>query len=358
MSVGDFLREDGYSQRGLLNLLQYRIASHYPAIKQILDGEVPWPRFAIVYPVRGCNLRCPHCEYASENQGPIQLFDLDRAISVLTELRLRGLEAVEFCGGGEPTLHPRLAELTARLRAQGLYVGLITNGFAVREADISVFAQHMSYLRVSLDAATPLTFATVKRCPSTFFDKVLQTIKRLLEARTACASRIEIGLKFCITQHNLQEIEAAAQLANELGVDSIQYKPARNCTEEPSSVQLAEAAKAIDRVRSAEHRRCVVLGSTAKSTVDFRCLLTPLNVVIDTDGSVYLCCYFTHRKGKHCIGNVCHQNISDIWAGSGHRAAIEGIDPRECNVYDCRFHNYNKCVRDTMMEGNGFWSFL
>ena len=349
---------DNRSRGALLEHLPYRIASHYAAIKQILNGGMPWPRFAIVYPVQGCNLKCVHCEYAELNSGPLRLVEFDKFVPALETLQSHGLEGVEFCGGGEPTLHPQLVDFARTLRERGVYVGLLTNGFGLNERDMPTVAATFSYLRVSLDAATPETFARVKGCPSNMFAKVVSKLETLLDERAQSGARVEVGLKVCLTTHNVYEIESCADLAERLGVDSIQYKPARNCPAQLDCHALENASKVIAAIRSDPSRRCTVMGGADKSTIDFRCFLTPLNVVVDTDGSVYLCCYFSHRRKKHCIGNVFQDDMASIWGGERHVEAIRNISPAECNVYDCRFDRYNRLVRDTMVDGNGFWSFL
>jgi radical SAM protein with 4Fe4S-binding SPASM domain len=102
----------------------------------------------------------------------------------------------------------------------------------------------------------------------------------------------------------------------------------------------------------ATHAPFPVTGSLAKLTMHRQCELTPLQVTIDARGDVFLCCYFTHRRENHRIGNVHERPLAEIWASERHRAAIRGILPGECSKFDCRFVRYHD-VLDEWVGAHG-----
>ena len=53
-------------------------------------------------------------------------------------------------------------------------------------------------------------------------------------------------------------------------------------------------------------------------------------------------CYFQFRKKSHKIGNVFKDGFEKVWYSQRHKDVISNIKIEECNVFDCRFHSYNK----------------
>src|SRR5438045_1584874 len=77
-----------------------------------------------------CNATCDFCNFAN---GKVARSDLrwidaeqfDRALSILHR---RGIRYLSFFGG-EPLLHPRIADMIATAVARGMGTALITNGW-------------------------------------------------------------------------------------------------------------------------------------------------------------------------------------------------------------------------------------
>src|SRR5687768_2300901 len=108
------------------------------------------------YPItKTCNMDCVFCDRYWSEQDPAPDADVLRQAPVS---ELSGMRAVR--GGGEPTLHPRLPQLLAGLRAEGVrHVSLRTNGaWAMNQAPVGVLREagltDTSLLFVSHDPAT------------------------------------------------------------------------------------------------------------------------------------------------------------------------------------------------------------
>lgn len=89
--------------------------------RPLADWEM-FPHFALQITGR-CNLQCPFCYRGTEEWD----MPVEEALSLASAMRERGYSWVAL-GGGEPTLHPRLEELTEGLHRLGLKVSLTTNG--------------------------------------------------------------------------------------------------------------------------------------------------------------------------------------------------------------------------------------
>lgn len=340
-------------------LLQHRILTHYEAARGILKGEMPAPRTAIVYPTYVCNQNCVWCEYAEDNDALRTVMTDERLRGLLRELRALGVTGVEFCGGGEPTLHPTLAAVIRDMRADGMRIGLLTNGTKLEGALAEAVVDCASYARIGFDGATAEMMERVKRpkSPEARFDALCAKVRGLVALRNARGTGLRISIKVVLDTQNCGQVEDCVRLAADLGVDSIQFKAARLCDTELSAEQARETGEAIARAR-ANHPEVPVVGDVGKLNMTEQCWLTPLQVMVDALGDVFLCCYYRHRRERHRFGNVFEQPLREIWYGERHWEAIRGIRPHECNVLDCRFVHYNRIMSELLLEDHGQFEFI
>lgn len=339
--------------------LQSRILTHYPEARMILDKKMPPPRTAIVYPTYVCNQDCLWCEYSHENYNENTIMSNERLRQVIDELHDLGVQGVEFCGGGEPTLHPLLPELVRDMKNRGMSIGLLTNGTRLKGELASALVDCASYVRVGYDGATKETFEKVKRpkTSSAGYDAVCTNVRNMIALRAERGAGVQISIKVVLDQNNYHEIDECVALAVDLGVDSVQFKAARLVDSELNEAQCEEVNAALDAARE-RYPEMTVVGGTKKLNMTQKCWLTPLQVTIDTLGEVYLCCYYRHRKESHTIGNIFQNSLEEMWGAQGHWDAIDGIEPRECNNLDCRFVNYNAIMSELMIERDAQFEFI
>lgn len=339
--------------------LENRILTHYPAAKMILDGNMPAPRTAIVYPTYICNQNCLWCEYAADNAEHQTMMPPDKLRGLVDDLRELGVRGVEFCGGGEPTLHPLMPELIRDMKAKGVSSGLLTNGTRLKGALAEAVVDCSSYVRVGFDSADEATFEKVKRprVADAGFNSVCDNVRNLLRLRKERGGRVLISMKVILSADNQGEIENCVRLAIDLGVDSIQFKAARLCSTELDSGSAESVTDELARVR-AKYPAMQVIGGVTKINMARQCWLTPIQIMIDALGNAFLCCYYRHRKSTHCFGNVFEQSLHDVWYGDRHWEAIRSIKPEECNLLDCRFVQYNRIMTELMLEHDAQFEFI
>lgn len=342
----------------VFDMLGERILSHYDAAKQILAGNMPTPRFAIVYPTYVCNQACPGCEYMEDLTTIHSLMTREQLLHTISQVSAIGCTGLEFCGGGEPTLHPNIEEAILLARRLGISIGLLTNGTKLRGSLLETAVKELSYVRVSMDAGTRETFNRARQPkPGADFDAVVENLQALVARRRELGSKLTVSMKFLVSQLNFGELRQAAELAEEIGVDSLQFKAVRMygfplTAEEEDLVeaQIAELKK--------QYEKLAVVGGTRKLNVDMKCWMSPVQIMIDTLGEVYICCYYRHRRDKHRFGNVFEKPLKDIWYSVEHRQAIDGIEMHECNNLDCRFAVYNRLMYDMMVDDESQLDFI
>ena len=81
---------------------------------------------------RRCNLACAYCNEYDHISEPVPLELLRRRID---DLSSRGTSIITI-SGGEPLLHPELADVVAHIRRRGIIATLITNGYLLSEQRI------------------------------------------------------------------------------------------------------------------------------------------------------------------------------------------------------------------------------
>lgn len=110
------------------------------------------PILAQIVPIRRCNLSCTYCNEFDKTSDPVPRPEMLRRIDRLSEL---GTSIITF-SGGEPTLHPDLDSLIARVRSAGAICTLITNGYLLTPDRIRALNRAgLDYLQISIDNVNP-----------------------------------------------------------------------------------------------------------------------------------------------------------------------------------------------------------
>lgn len=295
--------------------LYLKLAHRWDDIQKCIKGEIPKPLSATIYPSETCNLNCVYCHSKSLHDGGLMTWDVYKAI--LDDLLDFGIKAVAFEGGGEPMLNPEMPRFISYAVENGLKVGILTNGTIYDDSMLAV-----DWIRISLDVPDKDVFNELK-CPSQkdVYDKILSNILLLVSKKNKQSTRRTpaVGVKYLLSS-KWKDRESCKKQARELGVDYCQVKFVRN-----------HDSSLVDNI--------------AKSGA--RCKLTPLKVVINYDGTYYLCPFFHHQDMR--IGNG---SIKELWGSEEHRKLILNIDPSKCALYDCPMRNINM---DRLKEAHLEW---
>ncbi len=161
-------------------------------------------------PTTYCNYDCLMCEWGEvgtlEDELPAEFYD---AIAPL----LSSVRALEVAGG-EPLASPVFRDFLLRLdRAAypNLRVSLVTNGSYLSPGHPILEHVPFSTIIISLNAATPETYAAVNR--GLDFERVRKHLDALLEARRRGSLRGDIVYSMVLLKRNRHEIAAFVELA-------------------------------------------------------------------------------------------------------------------------------------------------
>ena len=149
----------------------------------------------------GCNFRCPYCH----NHGLVLRPDdfdtlaLPMVLARLDELR-RWNDGV-VVSGGEPTLHPGLPKLVAKLRAEGWAVKLYTNG--TRPEMLAGLLELRMLDAVSMDIKAPLEPMAYRRNSGVAAD--LEAVATSIDL--LATSGIDVEFRTTVTPGLLDDLE-------------------------------------------------------------------------------------------------------------------------------------------------------
>ncbi len=103
-----------------------KLLKHLDKLKTIQDGGQASPIMIHMSPCNPCNLTCSFCCFA--NRAMKEMLTVDQMKKAIDSFRTLGATGIEFTGGGEPTLHPKLDEVVRYAHDVGFKIGICTNG--------------------------------------------------------------------------------------------------------------------------------------------------------------------------------------------------------------------------------------
>jgi MoaA/NifB/PqqE/SkfB family radical SAM enzyme len=168
-----------------------------------------------------CNLRCVMCPWigvrASAPHGGIMAQKTWEAIRP----HLAQIFSIDFTGGGEPLLQPRLAEWMLEAKSAGCETGILTNGLLLDEERArKLIDTGLDWVCVSIDAADKDQYERIR--VGSDFEKVCENIKNISRIRSRGIPKTMIN--FVMMEANFHRLKDIVRLADRLGVDQINFK--------------------------------------------------------------------------------------------------------------------------------------
>lgn len=137
------------------------------SVPRILFTNAPLDAQLIV--TRRCNLSCGYCSEYDNFSEPVPTDELERRIDALHRLGSANITML----GGEPLMHPDIAELVA-YAGQKSHTSVVTNGFLLRNSAIEALNKAgLNNLTVSID--------TLHADPTRYIQKSLRSLRTRLE---------------------------------------------------------------------------------------------------------------------------------------------------------------------------------
>jgi MoaA/NifB/PqqE/SkfB family radical SAM enzyme len=344
----------------------FKIVHHPDRVAAMREGRQPAPLQVQIVLADLCNQHCSFCAYRTPGYPSNELFPhvdpvtgvgesnprrflpTPKALEILDDCKELGVKAIDFTGGGEPTLHPAHTALFARTLALGLDLALMTNGTRLGGPALDLLAQ-AKFVRFSLDAGTPATYARIRRAPPEVFAVVTRHIAALA-ARRDPAGDLEIGVNFVVTRENWTELGLAARQARDLGASY--FRIAALATDDGARYYgdlLGPIGELCDQARALEAPGFRVFGqlqsrvrTLAEGRPDYRyCGHMQLNTFVGADQNVYRCCTLAYNT-RGLVGSIAQRRFADLWRAPDKQAGFEGFDARGCRF--CPVNDKNRFI--------------
>ncbi len=336
----------------------HKLMFHPREVVRWLKGDAVYPLYVEISPSGACNHRCRFC--ALDFMGYESRF-LETTIlkERITELAAVGVKSIMYAGEGEPLLHPDIAEIVIHTREVGIDVAVTTNGTLLGRAVFSEICGSLSWLRVSLNAGCPETYAGLHRTRPDDFDTVVGVLSTASEIIRATEASCTLGVQMVLLPENAGEAVRLASIVKAAGAHYFSVKPhsqhpgSRNREYEKidyapfMSLSGELASLADDSFHVIFRTRAMDKTSAGKRGYD-RCNALPFWSYIDAGGSVWGCSSHLGDR-RFWLGNIVESRIKDIWQGDVRKNFMVGVarefNPSLCRV-NCRMDEVNRYLWD------------
>jgi MoaA/NifB/PqqE/SkfB family radical SAM enzyme len=166
------------------------------AVPRVLFTNAPLDAQLIV--TRRCNLSCGYCSEYDNISEPVPTEDLKQRIDALHRLHSANITML----GGEPLMHPDIAELVA-YAGRKCNTSVVTNGFLLRNSIIeSLNEAGLNNLTVSID--------TLHADPTRYIQKSLRSLKTRLE-RLKRLARFDVHVTAVLCESSRDDFKQLVQ---------------------------------------------------------------------------------------------------------------------------------------------------
>ena len=323
-----------------------------------------------------CNHRCimcsehsPYCADGGRRMAADILDERDFGLMdalayghLIHDLVALGTREIELCGLGEPLLHPRLFDFLGQAKEVGLWVRLVTNaGLLDEEKARRLVTLGLDELHISLNAATPESYAKVHGVAPSVFGNVLAAIRAVASTkRQRKTTSPAIETSFVVQADNHREPLRWVQTVAEAGADIVTFSALGaappNAPVQLSPEQLEEAKRNVAAaVEWANARGLEVrgtFGALAEAGTSFSanvythmpCYIGHIFALVTASGRIHPCC-----ACERVVGDLKEGGFAQAWRGETYRGfrdecldlpqhppAVEG-----CSCMSCPYGPWN-----------------
>lgn len=247
-------------------MFPWKVLKHYELLAAAKRGRI-LPIHAQFIPTNKCNMSCDMCSCKKRDKR-IEL-DFEQAEQIIQGLARLGCKAVTITGGGEPLMHPKLADIVQTFQQCGIEVGLVSNGKLLGNA-LTDTLRALTWCRISNDDS---------RTFSRRYDQALQDV--VMRAPT-----VDWAFSHVVSKTpNLPEIQQVVKFANKWKFTHVRLVSdlfiANEVDQELVREDLKDAGISDDRVIYQARREFTQGGD---------CWIGFFKPLIGPDGNVYACC--------------------------------------------------------------------
>lgn len=315
-----------------------------------------------IYVTDRCTLQCNMCHAHSPNRplnNPYRHEPCeDMSFSKFKQIanKFRCAISLSLVGTGEPFLNEDIFDMIKYGANLHMQVGVITNGTILDDKIDKIINSPLRSISISLNGYNAEEFCRMTENPEQFYYDIVRNISNLVEKRKKKNKQHpEIGMSYIAYKENYKYIPNIVNLADELGVDSLQFHnllpidipgfTKDQCLYEGDQ-EVIEVISSVDKPKS---KLRVIMPVLLQSTItERRCSGYFHSIRVDSRGSVTACHAVIQASEKY--GNVFSDK--DVWNNEYFRNMRgmfldKSIPLLEC----CKTCSSNSTFKPTILQG-------
>jgi MoaA/NifB/PqqE/SkfB family radical SAM enzyme len=168
-----------------------------------------------------CNLRCVMCPWREMAKEAANKGIMTEEIWQSIRPYLSQAQSIDFTGGGEPLLQPRLAKWIGEAKAAGCETGFLSNGLLLNEEKLEkILEAGIDWICISMDGANAEIYNKIR--VGSDFERVCRNVANIARLRDNHQPKTMIN--FVLMGMNFHQMEEIVRLAGRLGVDQVNFK--------------------------------------------------------------------------------------------------------------------------------------
>ena len=168
-----------------------------------------------------CNLDCVMCPWREITKNPQNRGLMTDEVWAAIRPYLPDVNSVDFTGGGEPLLQPKLEEWIAEAKNAGCETGFLSNGLLLKKDRLKrILDAGLDWICISIDGATADIYHKIRI--GSDFERVCANVVNIAELRTGKTPKTMIN--FVLMHINFHQVEEIMHLAARLGIDQVNFK--------------------------------------------------------------------------------------------------------------------------------------
>jgi len=328
-----------------------KIFHHPDSINALKKGKQPVPVHLELIISDLCNQDCSFCAYrmtgyqqnelfhladkktGKVNNNPNRMISKEKCFEIIDDCKTMGVEAIQISGGREPLVHPDNLSILNRVSSDHVAV-----------------LQNAKWVRVSIDAAQPKTYTSIRKVSKKHYDNAWRNVKMLVDQKLKTLSNVKIGLGFVVTKNNYLEIVDFVKMAKDAGVDNVRIGAVFQSENDKYFENIYEAAsKSASLAEQMQTNSFTVFNNFGKRISDLKqaspdyslCGFQHFTCEIGADLNVYRCCV-TSYTSNGLVGSIKNQSFKKFWNSKEKQAMYASFDARSCER--CQFNTKNKNI--------------
>ena len=312
-------------------------------------AEIKSPIHVRIKPTNVCNHNCWYCSYKAEylqlGQDMVErdYIPQDKMMEILDDCKDMGVKSITFSGGGEPFTYRYFTQTIKKLIQNNISFASLTNGSRLDGEIAELFANHATWLRISMDGYDDESYAKARDVKLGEFSKIIQNMKNFSALNGKCA----LGISFIVDKKNYKHINNFVKLIKSTGASSIKISP---CIVSDISSQNNDYHKVLfdevqDQILKAKesfedesfeiYNSYHLFGDEMDKTYTW-CPYSQILPIIGADLNIYPCQDKAYNLDNGLVGTIKDKSFKEFWHVD--KEKFFKINPAR----DCK----NRCVAD------------